>query len=124
MTSQVIATMNFGTDTGASITQRHAMQPSKLILIAILIVFGIQGIYVLSQIGYWGIWINNLNHLAGQQVTADLVIALTLVMAWMWRDAKATGRIIWPWIVAMLILGSFGPLAYLLTRKSTFKPQL
>ena len=50
---------------------------------------------------------------------ADLVIALMLVMVWMWRDAKATGRAIWPWIVATLILGSFGPLVYLLTRKST-----
>ncbi len=94
------------------------MQLNKLILTAVLIAFGIQGIYVLSQIGYWGIWINNLNHLAGQQVTADLVIALTLVMTWMWRDAQSTGRNIWPWFVATLILGSFGPLVYLLTRKT------
>lgn len=87
-------------------------------LTVVLILFGIQGIYVLSQIGYWDIWINNLNHLAGQQVTADLVISLSLVVVWMWRDAQATGRNIWPWIVATLILGSFGPLTYLLTRKT------
>jgi hypothetical protein len=47
-----------------------------------------------------------------------LVIALTLAMVWMWRDAKATGRNVWPWIIATLVLGSFGPLVYLLTRKS------
>jgi hypothetical protein len=99
----------------------QTMPRRKLALTVILIVFGIQGVYVLSQVGYWGIWINNLNHPAGQQVLADLVIALTLVMTWMWRDAKATGRTIWPWLVATLILGSFGPLFYLLTRKPAAK---
>lgn len=50
---------------------------------------------------------------------ADLVIALVLVMGWMWRDAKASGRGIWPWIAITLAFGSFGPLLYLLTRKSS-----
>ncbi len=98
------------------------MPSSKIMLTVVLILFGIQGIYVLSQIGYWDIWINNLNHPAGQQVTADLVISLSLILVWMWRDAKATGRTIWPWAVATLILGSFGPLLYLLTLKSAPSP--
>jgi hypothetical protein len=95
------------------------MQRNKLILTIVLIAFGIQGLYVMSQVGYWGIWINNLNHPAGQQVLADLVIALSMVVVWMWRDAKATGRNVWPWIIVTLAAGSFGPLIYLLTRKST-----
>jgi len=37
-----------------------------------------------------------------------------LVMVWMWRDARRRGRNPWPWIAAALLLGSFGPLAYLL----------
>jgi hypothetical protein len=37
---------------------------------------------------------------------------------WMWRDAKATGRNVWPWLIATVALGSFGPLLYLLTRQS------
>lgn len=64
------------------------MPNNKLALAIVIIAFGIQGIYVLMQIGYWNIWINNLNHPAGQQVLADLVISLTLVMAWMWQDAR------------------------------------
>jgi hypothetical protein len=36
----------------------------------------------------------------------------------MWRDARATGRNPWPWIVMTLVMGSFGPLIYLLTRRS------
>lgn len=95
------------------------MQVSKPILAFILIAFGIQGVYVLSQVGYSNIWIHNLNHIAGQQVFADLLIALSLVMVWIWRDAKATGRNVWPWVVLTLAAGSFGPLIYLLTRKST-----
>jgi hypothetical protein len=54
--------------------------------------------------------------LGAAQVFVDLVIALVLVMAWMWRDATIAGRSPWPWIVATLLLGSFGPLVYLLTR--------
>ena len=51
------------------------------------------------------------------QIFADLVIALTFVMVWMWRDAKNSGRKIWPWIVITLVAGSFGPLLYLITAK-------
>jgi hypothetical protein len=95
------------------------MRNSKLILTLVLVAFSIQGVYVLSQVGYWNIWIHNLNHVAGQQVFADLLISLSFVMVWMWHDAKATGRNIWPWIALTLAAGSFGPLIYLLTRKST-----
>jgi hypothetical protein len=94
------------------------MKHSKLIVLIVLIAFSIQGVYVLSQVGYWNIWIHNLNHVAGQQVFADLLISLSLVMVWMWRDARATDRIVWPWIALTLAAGSFGPLIYLLTRKS------
>lgn len=94
------------------------MQVRKLILAFILIAFSIQGVYVLSQVGYWNIWIHNLNHVAGQQVFADLLISLSLGMVWMWHDAKASGRYVWPWIALTLAAGSLGPLIYLLTSKS------
>ena len=94
------------------------MQANKLILTFVLVAFSIQGIYVLSQVGYWNIWIHNLNHIAGQQVFAELLISLSLVMVWMWHDAKTTGRNVWPWIALTLAAGSFGPLIYLLTTKN------
>jgi hypothetical protein len=94
------------------------MQVRKPILAFILVAFSIQGVYVLSQVGYWNIWIHNLNHVTGQQVFADLLISLSLVMVWMWHDAKTTGRNVWPWIALTLAAGSFGPLIYLLTTKN------
>lgn len=91
----------------------------RSILILILIPFSVLSAIALWQVGYWGLLAPHFQTFGGGQVLADLVIALMLVMVWMWRDAKATGRAIRPWIVATLILGSFGPLVYLLTRKST-----
>jgi hypothetical protein len=90
----------------------------KLILSAVLLAFTAQGIYVLSQIGYWEIWRYEFAALAGQQVLADLSIALGLVMTWIWHDAKASARSFWPWLLFALVAGSFSPLVYLLTRKT------
>jgi hypothetical protein len=91
---------------------------TRSILILILIPFSVLSAIALWQHGYWGILEPHFKTFGAGQVLADLVIALTLVMAWMWRDAKATGRNIWPWLIATLILGSFGPLVYLLTRRN------
>jgi len=88
-------------------------------LVAItLVLFGALTAAALWQHGYWGIFEPHFQSFGGAQVFADLVIALALVMVWMWHDARATGRNVWPWIAATLTLGSFGPLLYLLTRKS------
>ena len=81
-----------------------------------LLAFGAITAAALWQHGYWGILEPHFKTFGGAQVLADLVIALTLFMVWMWNDAKASGRSPWPWIVATLALGSFGPLLYLLTR--------
>lgn len=87
-------------------------------LIAIvLVLFGALTAAALWQHGYWGIIEPHFQTFGAAQVFADLVIALSLVMVWMWRDARAAGRSPWPWIAATLALGSFGPLVYLLTRR-------
>jgi len=93
------------------------------LLTIILILFGALSAAALWQHGYWGIIAPHFQSFGGGQVFADLVIALALVMVWMWRDAKATGRTAWPWIAATLALGSFGPLVYLLTRKPTLEAE-
>jgi hypothetical protein len=90
---------------------------ARVLLIVTLLAFGALSAVALAHHGYFGIFALHFQTWAGMQVLIDLVIALTLVMIWMWRDARDAGRNVWPWIVATLALGSFGPLLYLLTRK-------
>lgn len=90
----------------------------RTLLAVTLILFGALTTVALWQHGYWGIIAPHFQSFGAGQVFADLVIALTLSMVWMWHDAKATGRQAWPWIAATLAAGSIGPLLYLLTRRS------
>jgi uncharacterized protein DUF2834 len=46
---------------------------------------------------------------------ADATIALGLIAAWMWDDARANGRRWLPYALATVLLGSVGPLVYLVT---------
>lgn len=92
------------------------MQRSLIILT--LIPFGVLSGLALWHHGYWGILEPHFQSFGEGQVLADLVIALVLAMVWIWQDAKTAGRSPWPWIVATLALGSFGPLVYLLTRNT------
>lgn len=90
----------------------------RTLLVIVLVLFGALSAAALWQHGYFGIFALHFQTFGGAQVLADLAIALVLVMVWMWHDAKATGRNVWPWIAVTLVLGSFGPLLYLLTRPS------
>ena len=51
------------------------------------------------------------------QYFIDLVIALGLVIIWMWQDCKSRGKSALPWIIATFLSGSFAPLIYLLIRR-------
>jgi hypothetical protein len=89
----------------------------RTILTLILVPFTALTGLALWHHGFWGILEPHFQSFGAGQVFADLVIALTLFMVWMWQDAKATGRNPWPWIALTLAAGSFGPLLYLFTRK-------
>jgi hypothetical protein len=47
----------------------------------------------------------------------DLVIALGVILAWLWRDARARGSSPLPYVLITMFTGSIGPLLYLLRRK-------
>ena len=91
----------------------------RALIIITLLLFGSLSAAAIIEHGFIGIFLSPMQSLASTQIFFDLVISLTLVMIWMWQDAKATGRNVWPVLIATLATGSFGPLIYLLTRKST-----
>lgn len=91
----------------------------RLLLIITFVAF-----FALTAVAVWhhgltGIFELALSSFGGAQVLVDLVIALSLFLVWMWRDAQASGRNPWPWIVLTLLAGSFGPLLYLIIRGDT-----
>ena len=89
------------------------MHLPKPLLLAIFLPFAAYSAYAVWQVGYIAIFTSHF-HIAGMQVLTDLVIACALAAVWMWRDAAANGRNVWPWLALTLTLGSIGPLLYLL----------
>jgi len=90
----------------------------KLIgLWAILADFSAFTAYVIWQYGYVGLLNRALADAATIQLSIDLVIALSLVTLWMVRDARERGAAVLPYVLATLVLGSIGPLLYLISRE-------
>jgi hypothetical protein len=89
---------------------------TRTLLILVFAVFGAYSTYVLFDVGYVGILRTHLVNSGGIQVACDLVIALSLVCTWIVQDARSRGHNPWPFVIATLFLGSFGPLLYLLLR--------
>jgi hypothetical protein len=97
------------------------MNKIQILLGLVLAVFSFETAWAVSQLGYVGFFEQLLSSFAGGLVLFDLVIALSLVMVWMWRDAAQRGATVWPYLVLTLALGSVGPLSYLIVRESALR---
>ncbi|RIL04452.1 MAG: DUF2834 domain-containing protein [Proteobacteria bacterium] len=86
------------------------------LLLDVLVLFLAYTVYVIASVGYAGFFREALASPVGIQLVADLVIALSLALVWMWRDAKTSGVPFAPWAAVTLVLGSVGPLGFLLHR--------
>jgi hypothetical protein len=93
------------------------MSNRLLLLIAVFVPFGILSAVALLDVGYFGILEPHFKSWGEGQVLADLVIACTLAIVWMVNDSRTSGINAWPFVVATLFLGSFGPLSYLILRE-------
>jgi hypothetical protein len=93
----------------------------KTWLSLVLVAFSALTVVALWKHGYWGIVAPHFQSFGAGQVFADLVIALSLVIGWIWSDAKRAGRSPWGWIALTVGLGSIGPLLYLISRPAQRK---
>ena len=91
---------------------------ARILLVVTLVLFGALTSVAVWHPGYRGAFETMFQSWAGVQVLVDLAITLVLVLVWMWRDAQVLKRSVWPYVLITLVAGSFGPLLYLLTRKT------
>lgn len=94
--------------------QVNAKTPRILLICVLLGFFALTAATVAKQ-GFVSVLVNQFQTLGGIQVFFDLAIMCGLFSVWMYHDAKATGRKFIPWFVITLVVGSFGPLLYLVT---------
>ncbi|HUS23974.1 MAG TPA: DUF2834 domain-containing protein [Candidatus Binatia bacterium] len=86
-------------------------------LFAVLAAFGAYSLWVMTQVGYFGIWQAGVANPGALQVLIDLCIVCTLASLWMIGDAPARGLSAWPFVAITLVAGSFGPMLYLAWRE-------
>lgn len=92
------------------------MNKKQIALAVILADFAALSAYAVAHHGVVGFFTLHLTNSAGIQVFVDLVIALSIVMVWMWHDARRHDINPVPYILLTLVLGSMGPLVYLIRR--------
>lgn len=90
----------------------------RIVLGVALAAFLAQTARVLTGVGFVGFFESVRLNEATELMFLDLVITLGLLATWMWRDARASGRRFWPFAIVTALLGSAGPLAYLLYRNA------
>ena len=92
------------------------------IIAAVLVAFTAFSVWATYQVGYFGLFQIAFSNPGSMQVFFDLCIALGLFCTWMIRDARGSGRSPWPWVAAVVALGSIAALGYLLVRPERAAP--
>ena len=90
----------------------------KVMLAVAFVSLAVVTALAVAEVGVMGIFSAAVQSWASGQIFLDLVIALGLVLVWLWRDALARGKNPWPWLLATLVVGSFAPLLYLWLREA------
>lgn len=91
--------------------------PRLVVLVLILGVFSAWSTAIVLEEGYLGFLVLAAEEPWGRQVLVDLVLALVIAWGGLRRDARAQGIAAWPYLVVTALLGSIGPLAYLVHRE-------
>ena len=94
------------------------MNAKQLGLSLVLLDFSGLTAYALYHYGVVGVFELMTANAVTVMAFADLVIALSLVVLWMWQDARERGASATPYVVLTLAFGSVGPLLYLIRREA------
>ena len=97
------------------------MTRKTLALETVLVLFTGLSFWAIHVHGYVGFFETLAGSAAGIVVLTDLVIALSLVLFWMWDDARERSLPFWPYALLTFGLGSVGALAYLIHRELRFR---
>lgn len=90
----------------------------KIIAALVLIDFVALNAYAIYHYGLGGLFdFLQTTNAWGITVFADLVIALCVVLGWMWADSRGRGEKPVALTVVTLLTGSIGPLLYIITRR-------
>ena len=73
--------------------------------------------YAVYQVGFVGVFELLFANWVTTTLVVDLTIALSLVLTWMWNDARDRGMAFFPYAILTLAFGSVGPLLYLIRRE-------
>jgi hypothetical protein len=92
------------------------MNKKQIALGVVFVDFAALTAYAIAHYVFVGIFEQAVANAASLQLFADLAIALSLVMVWMWQDARQRGISPLPYMLLTCALGSFGPLLYLIRR--------
>jgi hypothetical protein len=117
MTSEVMAGI---TPPGhAPARETAVMQRLRPFLILVAVLFTAYSTMVVVDHGYTGFISLALREAWGMQMLLDLCISLTMVSSLLVIDARRRKRAAWPWVVITALLGSVGPLWYLVLQGPT-----
>lgn len=88
-----------------------------LIIAAVLAIHTVISVDAMIEVGYIDIFTEANRSWAARQVFSDLSAALLLLSFLLVPDARRLGINPWPYVLAMVPLGSFAPLAYFIHRE-------
>ncbi|MGI1806698.1 DUF2834 domain-containing protein [Exiguobacterium sp. TDN 0502] len=90
----------------------------KPLLLIITIAFAVLTAFSIIDFGVLGIFAEATQNTAMLQIFVDLILCALFIIVWLRHDTRRTGRSFPLWAIITLAIGAFGPLLYLLTRKS------
>lgn len=98
------------------------MNVRMIVLLLVLVPFALFSATVVLDEGYLGFLDVARAEPWGMQMLLDIAISLVLVMQGLAKDARERGIALWPWVIVTVLLGSIGPLGYLVYRESVARP--